>query len=117
MRSCDGVLAYAKHRAPDSATTPPACPPAPTRFLPCHSASLAKLKLMIDLGRLFDSYNRQARLYPALVALLPPLITVFAWYPELLTSNAAATALTVVTSCGFLYGLMTFSRSRGKNVE
>jgi len=36
---------------------------------------------MIDLGSLFDSYNRQARLYPALIALLPPLITVLAWYP------------------------------------
>lgn len=72
---------------------------------------------MIDLGSLFDSYNRQARLYPALIALLPPLITVLAWYPVLLTSNATATAVTLVTSCGLLYSFMAFSRSRGKNVE
>jgi hypothetical protein len=70
---------------------------------------------MIDL--LFDSYSRQARLYPALITLLPPLITVLAWYPGLLSSHAAATVVTLATSCGLLYALATFSRSRGKNVE
>src|SRR5882724_11130102 len=72
---------------------------------------------MTDLMRLFDSYSRQARLYPSLIFLLPPLFTTIAWYPDLLTSSAAATALTLATSCGLLYALASFARSRGKSIE
>jgi hypothetical protein len=72
---------------------------------------------MIDLTRLFDSYNRQARVYPALITLFPPLLTVLAWYPGMLTSNAAAALLTLATSCGLIYALASFARSRGKAVE
>lgn len=78
---------------------------------------IAKWKLMTEIMRLFDSYSRQARLYPALILLLPPLLTIIAWYPDLLSSSAAATALTLATSCGLLYALASFARSRGKTVE
>jgi hypothetical protein len=66
---------------------------------------------------LFDPYNRQARLYPALVALLPPLVAVLAWFPTLLTSNIGSTLATLAGSCGLLYALSVFSRSCGKRTE
>jgi hypothetical protein len=66
---------------------------------------------------LFDEYNRQARLYPALLALFPPLIAVLAWFPELLTSNLGTTLLTIAGSCGLLFALSVFSRSSGKRTE
>lgn len=66
---------------------------------------------------LFDPYNRQARLYPALLALLPTLATVLAWFPALLTANIGATLVTIAGTCGLLYGLSVFSRSCGKRVE
>lgn len=72
---------------------------------------------MIDLERLFDSYNRQARVYPALITLLPAVISVIARYPGVLTSNAIATTLTFAVSCGLLYLLAAFARSRGKRLE
>src|SRR5947209_1295103 len=117
MRSCGEAPRCARLKAAGSATTRLACPHGPMSRVPFPSASSAKSKHMIDLGSLFDSYNRQARLYPSLIALLPPLITVLAWYPVLLTSNATATAETLVTSCGLLYSFMAFTRSRGRNVE
>jgi hypothetical protein len=72
---------------------------------------------MIDLARMFDNYNRYARLYPALIALLPAVITVLVRYPIILTSNAAASLMTVAVSCGLLYLLAAIARSLGKNVE
>jgi hypothetical protein len=66
---------------------------------------------------LFDEYNRQARLYPALLALFPPLIAVLAWFPELLTSNLGTALMTIAGSCGVLFGLSVFSRSCGKRTE
>lgn len=66
---------------------------------------------------LFDPYNRQARLYPALLALLPPLVAVLAWFPTLLTSNIGGTLATLAGSCGLLYALSVFSRSCGKRTE
>jgi hypothetical protein len=72
---------------------------------------------MISIPSLFDEYNRQARVYPSLLSLLPVLITIFAWFPGLLISNWSSTLVTLVCSCGLLYLLATFSRSRGKRVE
>jgi hypothetical protein len=66
---------------------------------------------------LFDDYNRQARLYPSLLALLPPLIAVLAWFPDLLTTNVGTTLVTVIASCGLLFALSVFSRSCGKRTE
>jgi hypothetical protein len=72
---------------------------------------------MIDLSKLFDSYSRQARLFPGLLTLFPIILTAIAWFPRLVTSSWDATLVTVGTSCGLLYGLMVLSRSRGKKVE
>ncbi|KRQ15363.1 hypothetical protein [Bradyrhizobium manausense] len=66
---------------------------------------------------LFDEYNRQARLFPALLALLPPLLALLAWFPNLLLSNLGSTLLTLLCSCGILFALAVFSRATGKNVE
>jgi len=72
---------------------------------------------MIDLSKLFDSYSRQARLFPGLLTLFPIILTAIAWFPRLVTSSWGATLVTLATSCGLLYGLSVLSRSRGKKVE
>jgi hypothetical protein len=66
---------------------------------------------------LVDEYNRQARLYPSLLAVLPPLLATLAWFPSLLTSNLGTTLVTLASSCGILFGLSVFSRSYGKRTE
>lgn len=72
---------------------------------------------MIDISKLFDSYSRQARLFPGLLTLFPIILTAIAWFPRLVTSSWGATLVTLGTSCGLLYGLSVLSRSRGKKVE
>ena len=72
---------------------------------------------MVDLSKLFDSYSRQARLFPGLLTLFPIILTAIALFPRLGTSSWGATLVTVGTSCGLLYGLSVLSRSRGKAVE
>jgi hypothetical protein len=37
---------------------------------------------MINLASMFDSYGRQARLYPGLLTLFPPLLAAIAWVPS-----------------------------------
>lgn len=66
---------------------------------------------------LFDSYGRQARLFPGLLTIFPPLLAALAWFPELVTSSLGATLLTVASSCGLLYALSSLARSRGKALE
>src|SRR6202035_3316979 len=65
---------------------------------------------MIDLSKLFDSYSRQARLFPGLLTLFPIILTAIALFPRLVTSSWGATLVTVGTSCGLLYGLSVLSR-------
>lgn len=72
---------------------------------------------MDDLKSLFDNYSRQARLFPALLTVFAPLVTVLAWFPELITSDIGSTLLTIASSCGLLYALSSLARSRGKAVE
>ena len=72
---------------------------------------------MVDLSKLFDSYSRQARLFPGLLTLFPIILTAIALFPRLVTSSWGATLVTIGTSCGLLYGLSVLSRSRGKAVE
>lgn len=72
---------------------------------------------MINLASMFDSYGRQARLYPSLLTLSPLLLTVIAWFPALITSSVGATLLTIASSCGLLYGLAVVSRTQGKRLE
>ena len=72
---------------------------------------------MINITTMFDSYGRQARLYPGLLTLFPLLLAAIAWFPALITSSTGGTLLTVASSCGILYGLGVVSRSQGKKVE
>ncbi len=71
---------------------------------------------MIEIGRLFDSYNRHARLYPALLALLPPLVLVLAIYPEL-TGQRGAALLGIAAATGVFFFIADLGRSLGKSVE
>lgn len=69
------------------------------------------------LPNLFDSYSRQARLFPALLTIFSPLLTVLAWFPALLLTSLGSTLLTLATSCGLLYFMSSLARTRGKTTE
>jgi hypothetical protein len=76
------------------------------------------IKLMIEtLKSLFSDYSLQARLYPALLVLLPPLLMLIAWFPKLVTSTIIRTLVTFVVSCGLLFFLADFSRSVGAQAQ
>lgn len=72
---------------------------------------------MINLVSMFDSYGRQARLYPGLLTLFPPLLTTIAWFPALISSSIGGILLTIASSCGLVYGLAVVSRTQGKKTE
>lgn len=67
------------------------------------------------ITRLADPYDRQARLYPALLAIAPAVLTASSLYgahASLLTSGAA-----ILASCGIMYWLANLARDRGKTLE
>lgn len=70
-----------------------------------------------DFGNLFDGYNRQARLYPSLLSIIPLLLAIFSIFPELIGSHIAASIVTITSSCGILYFMSTVARTRGKKIE
>jgi hypothetical protein len=70
-----------------------------------------------DIAQMFDSYGRQARLFPGLLTIFPPLLAILAWFPWFLLSNVAATLLTLAMSCGLLYALGSYARTKGKRIE
>lgn len=72
---------------------------------------------MTNLGNLFDSYGRKARLYPALLTALPAVLTAFAWVPDMLVGERAAALLSFAASCGLLYLLASMSRVAGRREE
>jgi len=72
---------------------------------------------MIDFGRFLDSYARKARLYPALITLLPALATAITFIPAIATSAVASTGATIAVSCGLVFLLAEFARSAGKRLE
>ncbi|OAF19196.1 hypothetical protein [Bradyrhizobium neotropicale] len=72
---------------------------------------------MVAITDFFDSYARQARLFPGLLMVFPPLMTALAWFPQLVLSNVGTTLLTIAVSCGLLYALGSWARTRGKNIE
>jgi len=71
---------------------------------------------MTDFGALFDSYGRKARLYPALLTLLPAVAVAFGWLATW-PSTTAATLVTIASACGLFYALASIARSAGKRVE
>lgn len=62
-----------------------------------------------------DPYDRQARLWPALLALLPPIVTVGTIYGPRV--SALTNIATLLVACGGLYLLAQVSRERGKALE
>ncbi|AUN31005.1 MULTISPECIES: hypothetical protein [Niveispirillum] len=70
-----------------------------------------------DIAQMFDSYGRQARLFPGLLTIFPPLLAGLAWFPSFLLSNVAATLLTLAMACGLLYALGSYARTKGKRIE
>jgi hypothetical protein len=66
---------------------------------------------------LFDSYSRQARLYPSLLLILPIPVVVIAAQPDLLTSRSTGAMVGLLATCGVLYLMTSVVRSLGKAIE
>jgi len=66
------------------------------------------------LAKVTDPYERQARLYPALLAGLPVIVMATALYG---TNSVITAAGSVAASCGVLYLLANIARERGKRLE
>ncbi len=62
-----------------------------------------------------DRYNREARLYPALLVALPAALALFAWFPALRALSPTLVAL--VGFCGGIVWLSHLARDRGKTLE
>jgi hypothetical protein len=67
------------------------------------------------ISKVTDPYERQARLYPALLALLPLLALVMLLFGPKLT--ALTGALSIAISCGGLYLTTNLCRELGKRLE
>ncbi len=72
---------------------------------------------MLDdvVAKVTDPYERQARLYPALLALLPVFVMVMLLYGP--NASALTSAVTVAVSCGALYLMTNVCRELGKRLE
>jgi hypothetical protein len=68
---------------------------------------------ILDLVK--DKYDREARLAPALMVLLPPVLLALVWFPGLRTP--AAGLLTLLVAFGILVFLTQVGRDRGKRME
>ncbi len=68
------------------------------------------------LSKLFDNYNRTARIYPALLALGPIIWSAVALSPKLVDDLGHSTALVVVAAC-LLHFLSNVARLLGKSAE
>lgn len=62
-----------------------------------------------------DRYDRNARLHPALLMLLPAFLFVFVWFPEVWTLFGAIA--TFVVASGVLFASTRFVRRLGRGVE
>lgn len=67
------------------------------------------------VAKVTDPYERPARLYPALLALLPLLVLIMVIYSP--QATALTGAVTVAVSCGGLYLTTNLSRELGKRLE
>lgn len=67
------------------------------------------------LKDIFDEYSLKARVTPALLVLLPALISVAVWLPMLY--NAGKALIGLLVSCGIVVVLANFARENGKKIE
>lgn len=71
----------------------------------------------MELLKAFDKYTIIARIFPALLILLSFLFSIYATFPDLITSNLLSFLATVFISFGALYFASNFCRSLGKKEE
>ena len=69
----------------------------------------------MNINNLFDEYALKARLYPALIALLPLFITFFFLFPIL--TDRIHKALPILIGCGVLYLFTHIVRFMGRSKE
>lgn len=67
------------------------------------------------LSNLFDEYSINARVRPALLALLPAIVFVYVMFPQLYALVAGLISALVI--CGFVTALAHYTRSRGRGIE
>lgn len=68
------------------------------------------------ISKLFDSYNRIARIYPSFVVLAPVLWSTAILSPNLIPNISKGMVAIAIVGC-LLYALASLARSRGKVVE
>jgi hypothetical protein len=71
--------------------------------------------LLGPIAQVFDPYGRQARLYPALIVILPIALLIVVWFPALWSMWGALGSL--ASSCGLILLLAQVARDRGKKLE
>lgn len=69
----------------------------------------------MDITKHLDTYSIQARLYPALLTLLPIFITLIALLPSI--ENRVSQLLPLLISCGVLFFFTHVVRKRGRSIE
>ncbi len=72
---------------------------------------------MESLAKLFDPYNREARLAPAVLTIAPVLLVAFVAYPKTLASEFPKNAFVVLIILAVAYLVAGIARSSGKRVE
>jgi hypothetical protein len=69
----------------------------------------------MELGKLFDAYDLQARLQPALLTLFPVFVTVAVWFPSLYTFGTGLVGLAVASGVTFV--LAELARFYGRKAQ
>lgn len=69
---------------------------------------------MLSLS-MFDEYGRKAQLYPALLVVLPPLVTLLVLFPSLMSLKGTIGA--VVVGCGTLVLMANLGRDAGRRKQ
>jgi hypothetical protein len=70
-----------------------------------------------EVASFFDEYSRNARLYPALLAIAPIFWTIGLLKPDILTENSIHIIVSGVMFFGGQYFFTNIARSKGKKVE
>lgn len=72
---------------------------------------------MEDMLKLFDAYNRVARIYPALFTLAPISWTAAVLIPTGVSLQTSSAAVAGLIAASLLYALASLARFRGKSLE
>ena len=71
--------------------------------------------IMANGSNMFDEYGRKAQLYPALLGLMPALVTAFVMFPQLISLKGSVGA--IIIGCGTLYLLANIAREAGRRKQ